>query len=443
MIRRRNAILLALGLLAPLALVDSPAGAIDQDLVASVTAGPPGTTITVSSASCTDPVDDNAYLMASLYVGTAPNQQIAAFGSGSTGSATLTVPDWVDPDQPAVIEASCELYSDNGNDGYLEYDPIAFDIEPGSGTPVQVRTFSRTELLAGQGLTVTGSCGPALADSLVFAVVGSGTDQTGESFETIAGQGIAQAGADGSFELPLFITNAFVGIGIEENGSELTALTDEEPMDVPAGDYTAFIYCGIDTADDSIQFLEPQLLVITGSAPTSDIDLLNTAGSTAVSLTGICEAGDVAGSIEAMSTEELANGFGEPIFDPSARGNRFQAARVASARAASVRTATRGPANLVRSPDGATRVIADGEVRDFDARPAADGTWQVGDDAGFREGVVIATALCGDPMADGFIYDPQGVTIEVVEPTTTVPVTVPVTVPAPANAIPGTPTYAG
>jgi len=98
MIRRRNAILLAAGLLAPLALVGRPAGAIDQDLVVSATTGPPGTEVTVSSASCVAPPDGDVSLDVSFFTGTAPNQQIAAFASGYEGSATITILKWRGPD---------------------------------------------------------------------------------------------------------------------------------------------------------------------------------------------------------------------------------------------------------------------------------------------------------------------------------------------------------
>lgn len=439
MIRRRNAILLTLGLLAPLALVDAPAGAIDQDLVATPTAGPTGTVITVSSASCTDPSEENAYLDVSLYVGTAPNEQIAAYGTGSTGSVTLTIPDWVDTSQAATIEASCELFSEN-DDEYLEYDPIAFDLEAGGGTPVQVRSYSRTSLLAGQGLVVAGSCGPDLANASVYAVVGNGTDQSGRSFDVIAGQGFADAEADGSFELPVYLSNASLGFTIEDDGTAITKISvDEEPMDIPAGDYTSFVYCEQDDdSGSSAQFLEPQLIDITGSAPTGDIDLTNVAGTPEVTLAGGSATGDVAGSFEGLSTEDLLGGF-LPDPDASARSahaNRFQAARSQGA--------VDGTAKLVRNVGGTDRLVGDGDYVDFNATIDGNGAWQATDTAGFDTGIVIAMAISGDPLADGFLYDPQGVDIAVVEPTTTVPfVPVPAPAPLPANAVPGTPTYAG
>ena len=63
----------------------------------------------------------------------------------------------------------------------------------------------------------------------------------------------------------------------------------------------------------------------------------------------------------------------------------------------------------------------------------------------FDNGLVEGYAWCGDPLTDGFIYDSQGAVVAVEAVPETVPSTVPTTVPAPqpANAVSGTPTYAG
>jgi hypothetical protein len=210
-------------------------------------------------------------------------------------------------------------------------------------------------------------------------------------------------------------------------------------MDIPAGDYTSFVYCSTDTeTESSIQFLEPQLLDVTGSAPTGDIDLTNEAGTRNVTLAGISTAGDVTGSFEGLATEDFLGGF-LPDVDASARlarGNRFAAARTQIG-------AGKGLWGVVRNTGGSNRVVDDGDYVDFTATVAADGAWQATDAAGFDTGIVVAMAMSGDPFADGYVYDPQGVNIAVIEPTTTTTVAVPVTTPTPANAVPGTPTYAG
>ncbi|MGN6693277.1 MAG: hypothetical protein ACTHN0_03795 [Aquihabitans sp.] len=441
MIRRRHAILLALGLLAPLALVDAPAGAaLEQDLTASVTAGPPGTTITLTSATCVpEGSDGEAGLNVSLFVGTAPNQQIAANGYSSEGSATLTIPDWVDPDQPAEIQGSCYQYNDQGGEDDIEYEPIAFDIEPGSGTPVQVRTYSRTELLAGQALNITGSCGPAMGDSFVASIIQSGNDQTGEEFGGFAGSGFTRTDADGSFDLNVAATNAEVWLEASStNGGPVEVDVHEEPMDVPAGDYTAFVYCSDDS--ESIQFLQPETITITGSAPTDGSDLSALASSRDVTYAGTCAAGDVSGSFQAISNDDLMDEFDAPADAPRRTGVLADAPTELSRSVAGHPLAN----GAVRANGRALRGLSDEGVAEFTTSPAADGSWQVTDSVGFDGGVVLAQAVCGDPLGDGYVYDPRGIETTPPAPPATVPTTVPVTVPAPpANAVAGTPTYAG
>jgi hypothetical protein len=210
-------------------------------------------------------------------------------------------------------------------------------------------------------------------------------------------------------------------------------------MDIPAGDYTSFVYCSTESDSESTsQFLEPQLLDVTGSAPTGDIDLTNAPGTRNVTLAGISTAGDVTGSFEGMSTADFLGGF-SPDADTSARlarSNRFTAARTKAG-------AGQGLSGVLQNTGGSSRVVGDGGYVDFTATTGADGAWQATDAAGFDTGIVIAMATSGDPFADGYVYDPQGVDISVIEPHTTTTVTVPVTTPAPANAVPGTPTYAG
>ena len=439
MIRRRTAILLALGLTAPLAFTASAAGALDQDLVASTTAGPPGTSITVSSASCVATGDGEAGLDASLYVGTAPDQQVAASAFGEAGSVTLTIPDWVDPDQPAVIKASCYVYDDTtGTDDSMEYDAIDFDIEPGGGTPVQVRSYSRTELLAGQGIGITGSCGPTLPNAFVQAFIANG-DPMGEGASVLAGFDFAEAEADGSFDTSVIASNASVYLSASfENDQLVDFSAEEEPLDVPPGDYTVYIAC-LEESGNSAQYLEPGTITITGAAPTDGIDLTQDANTRGITLAGSCAEGEVTGGFQTMSAAEFAFDTA-PDEGAAARGLLARVPR----RGNGVLAGHALPANAVRGAGGSLRALADEGFSEFAADPGTDGNWAAGDTVGFDDGVAIGIAYCGDPLADGYFYDPQGVVVAVEAPPVTVP-TVPTTVaPAPpANAVPGTPTYAG
>ena len=438
MIRRRSAILLAVGLLAPLALTSSPASGIDQDLVVSATNGPPGTEIAVTSATCVGSDEVEAYLEVAFITGIAPNEQLAGIGQGFDGAATVTVPDWVDPAEPAVIEATCFQYGvEDGTEESLDYDPVAFDVEPGVGVPVQVRTFSRTELLAGQAFSITGSCGTGASDQVAQAIVVSGTDQSGREIEDLVGEGYVETESDGSFDIPVVVSDAFVGIevGAFEDGPESVS-TYEEPITITPGDYTVYTYCSGD--NDSLVFLEPSALTITGVAPTEGVDLTNEENTRNVTIAGACAQGDVSGWLEGISLEDLGGEFDAPT-GPDARSARAQLLGPDGADQALIRRSA-----LTHQGAGSARALSDEDFTDFGVSPDADGAWGFSDATSFDQGLVIGFATCGDPFADGYVYDPQGVSVEVVAAPPVVPPTTPVAPPAPpANAVSGTPTYAG
>src|SRR4051812_4157144 len=129
--RSRTSIFLAtVVLLAPVLAIagSTPAGAstVDtSDLTVSATSGAPGDRIEVSSASCVSDDDNDRFLSVSLIVGTAPDEVLAGAGGASDGdAASVVVPDWVDPAQPAVIEAKCDQFDFNtGNDTLVDYAP--------------------------------------------------------------------------------------------------------------------------------------------------------------------------------------------------------------------------------------------------------------------------------------------------------------------------------
>ncbi|WP_421118230.1 hypothetical protein ACE2AJ_12510 [Aquihabitans daechungensis] len=440
MIRRRHATLLVLGLLAPLALVDAPAGAIDQDLVASAASGPPGTEVTLSSASCTASGDDSeAFLDVQLYSGTEPDLKLAGLGTSVDGAATVTIPDWVDPDQPATFTATCYLYDDEtGSEDSLEYDPIAFDVEPGAGTPIQVPTFSRTSLLSGQGTLVSGDgCDPA-SQPIVIAI--PGTDLSGRSSQEESGAVGFGQNDGGSIEAELAMTNTYVSISVggSSNG-DVDIETSETPNTMAPGPYSVFPYCV--SEDGSALVLEPSLIELTGTADTSgfDIGLIGPAPGPDLTLGGTCLEGDVVGSLSGEAVDGMA---GETIdLDPDAARTLRSAPGAPQVGGDEIRVHTGDRT----SPSG-TR-IDDGEEIEFAFTPDPDsGQWYTEETPTFDTGFVMGFATCGDTLGDGYYYDGQVVDFETeddVEPT--VPPTVPTTVPTPppADAVSGTPTYAG
>lgn len=452
MARRTRSLLLAAGLLAPVVVLAAPqsAQAIDQDLVVSATNGPPGTQVAVSSASCTsDQAEDvERFLIVRLISGVAPDEVLAASAGAEDGdAAVLVVPDWVDPDQPAAIEASCFEY-DYGTDTESEapYDVVAFDVEPGVGAPTQVWSPSRTSLLAGQGFGVTGSgCTVAGAEYVGVDIV-AGDDLSGRSWDEVVGYGWADLeGAD--FEGEAYLSNGEVGWYASQVDDGPVVVEDlvELPTDIPPGTYTVIVYCG---AEDEYLLYEPKLIEVTGDAPFADLDLTSPEGTRQVDLVGgSCTAGDVFGYLSAMDLESSFSGF--DAADTEARAASVGAGVERPDWEARARGRRSGAS--ARIVDRATRTVSqralgDADIVEFEVLAVADGSWAVTDEVTMDRAIVDGQAACGDPLADGFLYDPQIVEVEaaVAPPTTTTTTTAPPpAAPAPANAVPGRPSYAG
>jgi hypothetical protein len=435
--KKRNAVLLTLGLFAPLALVDTPAGAIDQDLVASTNAGPPGTEVTLSSASCTASGEDEAFLDVRLYSGTEPNLKLAGIASSMDGVATITIPDWVDPDQPATFTAQCYLYdAQDGSDESLEYDPVAFDVEPGAGAPVQVPTFSRTQLLAGQGTLVSGAgCGSA-ERAMVIAV--PGTDLSGRTEFEADGAYAFEAVDGGSFATELAMTNSYVEIEVSGDSQDDARFeTTESPNTLAPGEYSVFTYC---IEGESALVLEPSIIELTGAADTSNVDLSGLPGLPEdFTFGGSCAEDEVTGTLDGQSLDSI---LGDPLDAVRSAPGPRNIPGLPQQDGDAVRVRAGGQA-----PGNGQRLVRDGESTDFTAITEPSGQWYIEDAADFDAGFIMGWARCGDPLGDGYYYDGQARTFEPFadDPTTTVPQLVPPTVPAPApaDAVPGTPTYAG
>lgn len=454
---RRTRLLLvaaAAGLLVPAAIDAGPASAVDQDLALTATVGVPGDQVTASSASCdvTTDGDQLRYLSVALVTGTGPDAALAGIAIGTEDQdATFVVPDWADPADDAVVQARCITVDFSGEEpvsSEFAYDPVPFDIQPGVGLPVQARTYSRTSLLAGQAFQVDGS-GCFLDDAEIsFVEVAQGSDLSFQSASTFVGAGFGEVAGD-AFSVPVALSNGGLAVWISQTGDEPATVDqlEETPTDIAPGTYSSVSYCANDEGLNLV--FEPQLIEVTGSAPIGEIDLTVPAQSRTATLAGeSCTAGDVSFELDAYDNED-AFGPGEPIFD---RGTAVRATDPAAL------SALRGPAGsdgLLTAADAwagtrgasGTRALADEEYVEGEVTPNASGQWSVSDEVGFDQGYVEGYAWCGDPLADGFIYDPQAAIVDVDPTSTTVPSTVPVTTPppapVPADAVPGTPTYAG
>lgn len=447
---RTTRVALAALLLAPVAVTagpSAPAGAAPAPIL-SVTSGAPGTIVTVSSPDCvSDPGDDESFavLQARLRVGVAPDVVLAGVGTGSEEPARIAIPDWVDAAAPASIDATCSILE---GDGFteIELDPVAFDVLPGVGAPQQVRTFSRTSLLAGQGFEVEAAgCSLPGAD---YAAVGllRGDDLGDVEQESIA---YGDAFVDGTgFEVGLVANDARVGYTVsassEGPGDPLSIdeiVADEHASTVAPGTYVAVTYCS--APDGTNLFYEPQLVEITGSSPSGDLDLTIAEPARTATLAGSeCSAGDVDAYLEAIDGQDLLDEeetFAELAEDP-ARRRPFAVI--------DDRRVERGAPRTPAAPGRTSRDLADDGYLDATVTPEG-GAWEVADGIAFDLGIVLGFARCGDPFADGFEYDPQAAVVDLgpvpePRPPATVPVpATPIAAPAPAAAIPGRPTYAG
>ncbi|MFN8018694.1 MAG: hypothetical protein U0P45_11285 [Acidimicrobiales bacterium] len=442
------AVLLGTGLLVAPGTAPASAGPIVQDLQVSATSGAAGDVITVASASCTLPSDADGFraLQVRLIAGAAPDEVLAGAGTGE-GSATFVVPAWIDPDAPATIEASCTevTFPDVGDPVAVTtgYDPVAFDVVADPSAPVQSRTFSRTTIRVGQGIHV-GITGCDLEGAQVVEVDAiAGNDPSGRTLGDLGFLGYGPLdGTSGTADLIAINGSAGVSLSSTDGGPPTVDEVDETPTDLPEGTYTAFPICVAD--DGNVLVYEPQAVEVDGTSPVGDVDLEVPAGTREATMAGgSCDQGTVTARIELESAQSIVDGFDESFSDAEmAVAPPTQVAEQLAARRAPRRTTVRRT-GVVRRPTAArfTRAPVDLEVT---VAPGADGSWSTSATATFDEGVVYGLASCGDTFAEGFTYDPQVAAVHVKATTTTTEATTTTTASAPpANAVSGTPTFAG
>jgi hypothetical protein len=411
-----------------LALAGSPAGAADPALSVSATSGAGGTTLTIGGSGCASDAGHDRLVRAILRTGTAPGDTFAGFAEAWEGEdGLLTVPNWVDPDQPAVIEAACLEYAfdteDAGPTVAFTFDPVAFDVLPGGG-PAETATPARTTVKGGQLLRidVTGcAVDPEAEDSPYLDVlVFPGDDPSGRSFD-----------------IP--VETMETGLGVDDGGAVWAYVSpgrDDEGVPTPDGTYTAVVTCS--TPDGSARTYQPFAFTVDGSAPTDDVHLAVAPGTSHVTLSGGgCTAGDVTVGMVAFPYEP---GDDEPTFDGPMEG---------------LRATRRGPGrwSALRAPSASARMVEDqaagpdGEELpslDTTVTPDADGNWSVEWDAGIDHGDVLAFAQCGDPFADGFAYEVQDAAIDIPPPMEATPIAEPAAPTAPgATPIAGRPDFTG
>ena len=432
---RRLAAIVGAGLLAPIAITTASGAAIDQDLVVSATSGAPGDVITASSASCSPPPDDgdivDRYFQVTLVSGDGTDAVLAGSGWGS-GEAAFIVPDWVDPADAASVEASC-ITTTFGATGFEDtteaYDPVPFDVLPGSGSPTQTSTYSRTTLLTGQSFAITGTGCATGGEVYGGADLFTGTDLSGRTPGDFVASGDSDV-SDGTLQARTDLIDGSWSVGwTTDDGVPQDIQVEQGNTVIPPGTYTSVPYCGTyDEANDRALYLllPPSLIQVDGRSPMDEMSMEVAPGTQDGTLTGLsCTAGDVEGSFGGLDLVEESSSF-----DAIRQARRTGASPF-------------GPARDEAGPS--RRVVDDLTEVPFTATPDVDGTWSASETAGFEIGVLAGEATCGDPLGEGFFYDVRLGVVEVSDTTdtTTTTSTVPSPAPAPATAVPGRPTYAG
>lgn len=367
-VRQAAAIVAVSAAVAAVAVVGlAPAGATGAsggDLPVQGTLTPSATTVAVGGSievamdGCTDAAiggSDTADPRAFLVVGTGASAVRAAIGEFvATDRYRLTVPGWVDPDEPAVVAGACDGVFFSHAPGRnvrrrFSFPDVAVDVTP-APAPVPYPTFSlqRTTFRSGQAVQITGSgCEPG---DEVLVDLDPGTDLAWRegpttSFGAVVPEVGDRARADGSFETRV-VLNA--------RGSDYQPGGPRVGGPLPVGPYVLRVGCGTPRPEPSGPQPEarPTTFAITGTNPTDAVQ---------VELSD-----DVVRSL-ALSGEGCPDGRPVAI---TWRSDYWEGDTVGST-----------------STD-----------------PAPDGTWSATLDAPATREIRYLFATCGDPAGDGFAY---------------------------------------
>lgn len=364
------------------------------------------------------------------------------------------VPSWIDPADPAHIEAKCLDYTaaleaqfnqedPNGTLSdptvMIDYEDVEFDVLPGGRTDQTVRV-DPVERRIGQSSRVQAT-GCDLPDAAYFrAIAYPGSDPSGLGAINPTGPGVFadRELADGALSVDLTLSDSAYGYWVSTSGSdadeEITDLNAYEiPTSLTSGPWTVIPICS--SEGGLMQLFEAQVITVNGTAPIDDIDLTPVVANTRnLVLAGdSCTAGRIRVTIRDIAGADLTSVW------PDDEVELEQARR---------RAALANP--LRRSSQRA--IISNEEVdRSIELDANADGSWSVPIEAQYDQGFVIAETTCGDPLADGWTYDVQSATVKIAPTSVLTPTTVPNVspvappppAPGPAIARPGRPAYAG
>jgi hypothetical protein len=334
---------------------DPPPGAM---LMPSMTAGGPGTTVTVGVSGC-DAEGDSSFRHAVLRLATTgATPAIVAVGDSYRGSdAMMTLPDWYEPG-PGLLTADCveENYEDGSSTVVFSFPPVAFDLQAGTGPVRQTMSLSRPSVAEGQVIEValTG-CDPVEGEPAIgYAQLVDGDDY-GLGFRGPRSSASGVPDEDGNVHI------------------ELAALSFYEPLD--PGPYTV---AGLCLRGEAATLYPVAPVTVTATNPSVDSLVLERHVADAEVM--ISGAGCTGGALVTLEIETYR--WDGPV----------QAERTLSKRIEKTAAAERAARDVDR------QVVT----------PAEDGSWSYlwpepedgADD-------LQVQADCGDPAAAGFRYMPQ------------------------------------
>ncbi len=355
MSRRAVAILTSIAVgVGGLTALSGPAFAADPAVVPSATTIPVGGSFTVSTPGCSGVTEGGKGFRTpevTLLTGVGDDVQRAAV---SFRPRALTIPGWVDPDQPARLVGRCvevSVASTQFVSTLFSYAPVSIDIVAGdSPAPTPVLATGKSAAAGGTVLPVQVSgCFPG-GEAVVMLLAGR-EPSAGDPFGPIASVQLAE-GASGtaSGDLPLLTTEL---LAPETEGVDLSG------RPVPAGNYSVQVLClppSVDVADpfdeQATPFLsKPVPLVVAATSPSTSIRARHGAGTVTI-------AGD------------------------GCTGGRTVRARI---EVSSEWTGEDGPETVEASPVGS-------------------GSWSIEHPVPTGSFLLSATVDCGDPTETGFRY---------------------------------------
>jgi hypothetical protein len=366
------------------------ARAADPELVPGAASVAVGASVEVTASGCPS-VEDEQRPEVFLVVGSGADAVRAATGAKvAEGTYRITVPGWVDPDEPAVVAGTCVVgwfSTVTGQDwnAQFTYPDVAIDVTPGSG-PGATAVANRTAADSGQVLVLSGEgCTPGAGVDVELRA-GADLALRSDADEVLTGpiSTSSVARADGTFEAQVHL--------VEHNWFDV----DTQPLDL--GAWWLRVSCGsVGIAWD----VQPE----------------REARPIPIEITGQRAVASIAGARSATDPE------------------RFEISGEGCAVGAEV---TADLTQDARLGDGPVPVDAPSAVA------GADGRWvlPVAVPADLRT-YLLGEIRCGEPTAEGFSYGERALLVVPAEPEGPLPPTTDDGTAAPAVAVPGVASYTG